>query len=158
MKKQIIFGLITILIYTVSCRSSEVVIPTDSLPDAIKNYIATNYGGYTIDEAQRDTLCNGMTGIEVELEKRGAAEIALFFNTENAFIQKEEEINYRDLPSSVKAFISTNFNNYNTDDEADKITLANGTIQYEVELKEKTTKVEKDVVINSDGTLKICER
>ena len=41
--------------------------------------------------------------------------------------------------------------------KAEKITLADGTIQYEVDLKEKTTKIEKEVLINAEGTSKICE-
>ena len=133
-------------------------IPIDSLPVAVKTYISTNYAGYTIDEAQKDTLCNGTAGIEVELEKRNADDLTLFFSNENVFILKEEEIKYSALPTAVQTFIATNYPNYNLPKDADKITLSNGTVQYEIDIKEKTTKVEKEVITNADGTLKICER
>ncbi len=129
-----------------------------TLPAAVVSYINTNYASYTIDEAQKDTLCNGTVGIEVALEKKSADDIELFFNNENAYILKEEEIKYSALPANVQAFFSTNYPNYKLPKDAEKITLANGTVQYEVDLEEKTTKIEKEVATNADGSAKICER
>ena len=74
------------------------------------------------------------------------------------FVLKEAEIKYRDLPTAVQSYITTNYPNFKLPEEADKITLANNTIQYEVDIKEKTTKIEKEIVINSDGTSTICAR
>ena len=157
MKKQDLFVLGISIILFASCNRELGEIAITGLPTAITNYVKTNYTDYTIDEAQKDTLCNGIAGIEVELEKKGAADISLFFNNENAFILKEEDIKYSTLPTNVSAFISNNYPNYEMPKKAEKITLADGTIQYEVDLKEKTTKIEKEVLINAEGTSKICE-
>ena len=158
MKKQIFFALALSLTFLASCNRELSEINITSLPTPITTYIAINYPGYHLDEAQKDTLCNGTAGIEVELEKKGAEDISLFFNNENVFVLKEAEIKYRDLPTAVQSYITTNYPNFKLPEEADKITLANNTIQYEVDIKEKTTKIEKEIVINSDGTSKICAR
>ena len=139
-------------------ENAENTIDIKTLPAAIVTYINTNYAGYTIDEAQKDTLCNGMAGVGIALEKKNAEDVELFFSSENAYILKEEEINYSALPTNVQAFFSTNYPNYNLPKEAEKITLANGTVQFEVDLKEKTTKVEKEVTTNFEGSVKVCER
>ena len=160
MKKLSLF--ITVISFTlfIACEkeSNENSVDIATLPAAITTYISTNYADYKIDEAQKDTLCNGTAGIEVELEKRNADDVTLFFSNENTFILKEEEVKYNTLPTAVQTFFSSNYPNYNLPKDADKITLANGTIQYEIDIKEKTTKVEKEVITNADGTLKICER
>ncbi len=159
--KNLILGIAAIsLTGLLACHkeSNENSINIATLPAAITTYISTNYADYKIDEAQKDTLCNGTAGIEVELEKKNSDDITLFFSNENTFILKEEEIKYSALPTAVQTFFSTNYPNYNLPKDADKITLANGTVQYEVDIKEKTTKVEKEVITNADGNAKICER
>ena len=160
--KNIIIITITLLSanHFTSCdkENDEHGIDIKTLPAAVVTYINTNFAGYTIDEAQKDTLCNGTVGIEVALEKKNADDIELFFNNENTYILKEEEIKYSALPASVHAFFSTNYPNYKLPKDAEKITLANGTVQYEVDLEEKTTKKAKEAVTNADGSAKICER
>ena len=83
-----------------------------TLPAAITSYVNTNYAGYTIDEAKKDTLCGGMSGIEIELEKRNVEDLTLFFSNENAYILKEENLKFTDLPVSVQVFFSINYPNY----------------------------------------------
>ena len=158
MKKQMLFTLAITLVFLTSCHREIGEMAISTLPPAITTYIATNYAGYKIDEAQKDTLCNGTVGVEVELEKKGAEDISLFFNNENAFILKEQKIKYGDLPTAVQAFITSQYANYELPKESEKITLSDGTVQYEVDIKEKTTKLEKEVLINAQGTSKICER
>lgn len=160
MKKLSLFITVISFTFLVACEkeSNENSINIASLPAAITNYINTNYADYSIDEAQKDTLCDGTAGIEVELKKKNSEDITLFFSKENTFILKEEEIQYNALPTAVQTFFSSNYPNYNLPKDADKITLANGNVQYEIDIKEKTTKVEKEVITNSDGTSKICER
>ena len=160
MKKLSLFITVISFTFLVACEkeSNENSINIASLPAAITNYINTNYADYSIDEAQKDTLCDGTAGIEVELKKKNSEDITLFFSKENTFILKEEEIKYSALPPAVQTFFSSNYPNYNLPKDADKITLANGNVQYEIDIKEKTTKVEKEVITNSDGTSKICER
>ena len=160
MKKLSLFVVVICLLSLIACEKegNENSIDITTLPTAITNYISTNYADYKIDEAQKDTLCNGTAGIEVELEKKNSNDISLFFSNENTFVLKEEEIKYNTLPIAVQTFFSSNYSNYELPKDADKITLANGTVQYEVDIKEKTSKIEKEVTTNFDGTLKICER
>jgi Putative beta-lactamase-inhibitor-like, PepSY-like len=160
MKKSALLMMACSITFFIACDKktdiSEVNIT--ALPSAIITYVNTNYVGYTIEEVENDTLCDGTIGIELELEKQNAEDISLFFSNENIFILKEEEIKYNTLPTGVQTFFSTNYPNYKLPEDADKITLANGTVQYEVDIKEKTTKIEKEVITNLDGTAKICER
>jgi hypothetical protein len=160
MKKMAIFTLVLCTVFFTACdkNKDDSGIDIATLPAAITSYVNTNYTGYTIEEAQKDTLCSGMAGIEIELEKRNSEDITLFFSNENAYILKEEDLKYSALPANVQAFFSTNYPNYELPKEAEKTTLANGTTQFEVDLKEKTTKIEKEVTTNFEGSLKVCER
>ena len=159
MKNLIVFAMSLSMIHFMACdKENNDSIDIATLPAAITTYVNTHFAGYTIDEAQKDTLCNGMAGIELALEKNNTNDIELFFSNENAFILKEEDLKFSALPANVQSFFSTNYPNYESPKEAEKITLANGTVQYEADIKEKTTKVEKEVTTNLEGTVKICER
>lgn len=126
---------------------------TITLPDAVSNYITTNYPNYTIEESEYDRTCDSTEIIEVELEM-GNNEIELTFDTEGNFLYAELEIDSANLPTAVSGSITTNFPNYTLDDEAEELTLADGSMQYEVELE--GTNDELEVLFAADGTV-LCQ-
>ena len=126
----------------------------DSLPTTALNYITTNYPNYTIDEAEYDMTCDSTMVIEVEIES-GNSEIELTFDMNGNFLYSTVEINSASLPTAVSNSIVTNFPNYTLeDDEADELTMADGTTRYEVELESMQDELE--VLFAADGTV-ICQ-
>lgn len=123
------------------------------LPAAVKTYLDANYPGFKIDESEQETLCTGTSVYEVELEGPGDQEIELTFDTEGNLLFTETEIPASQLPSSVTGSISANYPGYSIE-EAERLDLAGGGNQYEVELKKGSSHLE--VLFAADGT-KICE-
>ena len=127
----------------------------DSLPTTALNYITTNYPNYTIDDAEYDMTCDSTMVIEVEIES-GNSELELTFDISGNFLYSTVEINSTSLPTAVSNSIATNFPNYTLDDdEADELTMADGTSRYEVELESMQDELE--VLFAADGTV-ICQK
>jgi len=124
-----------------------------TLPTSIADYINTNYPNYTIEDMDNDIDCDGTSIIEVELEN-GNDEIELVFDTENNLLYIATEIRTSNLPTAVTDSIAANFPNYFLDDEADELTMADGSTRYEVELEDSQNDLE--VLFAADGTL-ICQ-
>ena len=132
------------------CQDDE---QTIELPTTIQNYLSTNYPNYEIEESERDTLCTGTAVYEVELEGPKDKEVELTFDTEGNLLFTETEIKTSELPSAVSGSISSKYAGY-TVKEAERLDRADGTTQYEVELKKDKTYLE--VLFAADGTV-ICE-
>ena len=124
-----------------------------TLPTSIADYINTNYPNYTIEDMDNDIDCDGTSIIEVELEN-GNDEIELVFDTENNLLYIATEIRTSNLPTAVTDSIAANFPNNFLDDEADELTMADGSTRYEVELEGSQNDLE--VLFAADGTL-ICQ-
>lgn len=130
-------------------------INTSLLSTSAMDYITANYPNYVIDDVDNDIDCNGTSIIEIEL-KAGFNEIELVFDTEDNFLYEVSEIRASDLPTAVTNSIATNFPNYILDDnEADKLTMADGSLRYEVELE--SVQDDLEVVFGADGTV-ICQQ
>ncbi|MFN0216621.1 MAG: PepSY-like domain-containing protein [Saprospiraceae bacterium] len=127
-------------------------VPVKDLPQAIKAYVEANYPGYALDEAEKETDCSGLTVYDVEIEQGEENEIELTFDADGNFLYSEAEIAAVDLPAAVANGIATNYAGFTTE-EADKLTLADGSTRYEVELKKGKTV--KEVLFDSEGTV-IC--
>ncbi|MBI5914285.1 MAG: PepSY-like domain-containing protein [Bacteroidetes bacterium] len=126
---------------------------TIQLPESIQAYLDANYSGAEIEESEQDTLCTGTVVYEVKLEVKDNEEADLTFSTEGALLFTENEIPANQLPTTVTAAISANYAGFSTE-EAERLDLAVGGNQYEVELKNGA--VVKSVLFNADGTV-VCE-
>lgn len=126
---------------------------TIPLPAAIQNYLNANYPGAEIEESETDTLCTGTAVYEVEVEVSDDNEVDLTFDTEGNLLFTETEIPANQLPAAVTSAISAGYAGFILQ-EAERLDLAGGGNQYEVELKNGQTKLE--VLFAADGT-KICE-
>lgn len=123
------------------------------LPQSVQDYISSNYPDYSIDESEMDTSCTGTTIYEVEIEGSNDDELELTFDSEGTFLYSESEIESSELPSAVTTSISNNYSSYSTE-EAERLDMADGSLQYEAELKDGSTTLE--VLFDADGTV-ICE-
>jgi uncharacterized membrane protein YkoI len=150
--KQILFLAVTITFCSFSgCEEEESLI---TLPNSITNYITTNYSTYTIEESELEITCDSTDVYEVELED-GRDEVEFVFDMEGNLLYSETEIKDSDLPTAVSSSITTNFANYISDNEAYQMNMADGSIQYEVELENGTAELE--VIFAADGTV-LCQR
>ena len=124
-----------------------------SLPTAVQQYIDANYQGYEAEEAENETLCDGKTVLEVEIEGPNDQEIDLTFDAEYNFLFSKQEIAVNQLPAAVSGSIAALYAGYNVK-EAEKVTMANDSVRYEVEVKKAGTAL--DVLFDAGGE-KICE-
>lgn len=122
------------------------------LPPAIQSFLDENYAGYQVEEAELETLCTGEEVYEIELED-GNDEFEIAVSTEGVLVFTEYEISKNDLPAAVSDNLTVAYPG-GAIKEAERIELADGTLQYEVEIKQAGTSL--DVLLQSDGTV-ICE-
>jgi len=69
---------------------SETEIGTGELPAAVTNSIASNYAGYSTDEADKLNMADGSTRFAVELEK-GKTDKEVLFDSEGTVICEQDE-------------------------------------------------------------------
>ena len=132
-------------------------VPSDSISTAIKNYISTNFAGYTVKHAETDSLCSAGGVTEVVLSKQGSAHLKLYFETNGGiYLMQGSRILSSDLPQAVKDAVSSHYPEYILTEKSEKYTLAdNYTIEYFVFLSMGQTK--KHAIIKEDGTL-VCDQ
>ncbi len=126
----------------------------DNLPQNIKDYVASNYKEYKITDATSDPLCEGGDAIDVSIQKDEKTTLSLIFKPDGTYIQKEEDISYYNAPQKVKETIKTKYGSYNASDQIEKLTLADNTTQYLIDIDKDT--VSKEVILTSDGQI-VCE-
>lgn len=124
------------------------------LPENIQSYIASNYADYSIDESEQESLCDGTDAFEIELENSNDDEIELTFDAEGNFLYSETEIEVSELPEAVVSGINSAYNSPMIK-EAERLNMADDSVQYEVEVKNGSTKLE--VLVATDGSI-ICEQ
>ena len=150
--KQLILLLLSISLISYSCDDDDDHQLID-LPQAIQDYLANNFPNHEIEESAEETLCDGTAVIEVELETDDEEEIELVFSNEEVLLYAESEIENVELPSEITNSVSQNYPNH-TLKEASKLDVADGSTQYEVEVKQGDTTL--DVLMSSDGMV-LCE-
>jgi len=151
--KKILFltsPILAIMLVFATCKDDEQMI---ELSANIKNFISTHYGSYEIEASEQDTLCNGATVYEVELEGSNDAEIDLVFDTEGNLLYTETEINKNQLPAAVTSGIQTKYAGYSIQ-EVSRLEGTDNAVRYEVELKHGSGKLE--ALFAEDGTF-VCE-
>ncbi len=135
-------------------RHSGSEISIDSLGAEINAYISTNYSGYTVIHADKDTLCEGaVTDVMVVLSS--AQPVKLVFDAANAFLLKAERYEYSSVPSVVSDAVSAYYSAYTVMKKCELYTLADATLKYKVHLKSIDSR--KTVTFNADGTVS-CEK
>lgn len=135
----------------------DIEIPAE-LQALVDAYLATNFEGYTLKDGDLDTLCNGTPAVEAVLVDVDSNEIHAYFamDLNITLLQTETEITAQDLPTTLNDALAVNYTDYTLETEAYRIELADGTVQYEVELKNTSTDAELTLIMTADGTL-VCE-
>ena len=131
-------------------------IPIDSLSSVITGYITAHFSGYTIMHAEYDSLCVEGIVTEVIIDKKDSVPpLKLVFNGAGIFLFQASRIQYADVPQAIKDYITANYATYEVCNGAEKLTLADNSLQYIVYLRQDRLRV--SVRITADGTL-ICTR
>ncbi|MDD2476835.1 MAG: hypothetical protein PHI32_13120, partial [Dysgonamonadaceae bacterium] len=126
----------------------------NSLPQSVNLFVADNYGGYKIEGAAHDPMCNGDDAIDVAITKVGSKPLSLIFTPQGTFIQQEEDVNIEIAPSNVMKVLKTKYADYTADQQIEKLTLADKSEQYLVDLSKNG--VNKEVIFDAKGNV-VCE-
>lgn len=127
------------------------------VPGSVSNYVSTNYPGYRISSAHNEDLCDHSIVLKVELEDGPGPDIDLYFKLSGEFLFAAIEISPANLPSAVKAAITSRFPGLDIeDDETERYEFPNGTIQYKVEL-ERDSGSDIEVVFSANGDI-VCRK
>jgi len=136
---------------------STIIVPFDShiaiadLPATVKPFVEQKFPGYHIKTASPDPLCDGSPAIDVVIVKKGMPRFSLIFKPDGTFVQKEEDVPISSAPQAVLNAFKKNFTGYKAAKEIEKLTLADNTTQYLLDIsKGKST---KEAIFSSDGTL-----
>ncbi len=130
-------------------------IPVDSLPAAITSYISTNFPNDTIIGARPDSTCQFGKVIQVFITQNTSKPSKLVFDANNVYIYTAERVLYTTASQTVLDTVSSVYGTYKVRRAAEKLTLSNSNIEYNVFLN--LNRAKKMVTIKDDGTI-VCER
>jgi hypothetical protein len=130
-------------------------VTVNNLPENIKKYIAANYPGYQVNSAMSDPLCQGGDAIDVGLINSAQPNMSLIFKPDGTYIQKETDVPLNTAPAKVKEVMKTSYSSYKASDPIEKITLADNTTQYLIDITKAA--VTKEVTLSAEGVV-VCER
>jgi len=140
-------------------RGEIVELDYNTVPESIRNYVATNYTWATVERTKEDDgwieveLTNGTDLIFEtdwsfrEIEKKHWKKKGKWKHKHHDFDRDKDDINLDDIPQNIKDYVSTNYS-WLTIEEAEK--EEDGSI--EVELSDDT-----ELIFNADGTFKEIE-
>ncbi|MFM9948547.1 MAG: PepSY-like domain-containing protein [Saprospiraceae bacterium] len=152
MKKIIFFLPALLLVLCFQCEDDDIAL--SDLPEFVQSYIQQNHPGAEIEEVETDTLCTGEAVLEVEIEVSEDVESELVFSAEGTLLFTASEIQTNELPAAVTSAIASQFAGHTTK-EAERLDLSDGSVQYEVELKNSSQTIE--ALFSADGEL-ICSQ
>lgn len=130
-------------------------ITLDKLPAGVKEFVTNNYAGYKMIKAASDPLCQGGDAVDVAVTKPGAPNLSLIFKPDGSFVQQEEDVPMKTAPDKVRDAIAAKYADYKAGEQIEKLTLADKTVQYLVDLNKGTAT--KEVILSKEGVI-VCER
>jgi hypothetical protein len=126
----------------------------DSLLPGAQAYIDSNFAGYTVVGARRDTTCQNGAVINVMISNKSfTGPVKVTFDLAGNFLMSSVRYAYANAPQLVKDYITNNYAGYNVRNKAEQSTLANATIQYNVFVADTLNRYL--VTVKDDGTL-VC--
>ncbi|MDZ4680393.1 MAG: PepSY-like domain-containing protein [Saprospiraceae bacterium] len=152
MKKTIFFLPALLLLLCFQCEDDDIALA--DLPEFVQSYLQQNHPGAEIEEVETDTLCTGQAVLEVVIEVSEDVELELVFSAEENLLFTASEIRTSELPTAVTSAIASQFSGATTK-EAERLDGADGSVQYEVELKNGS--VVLDALFSADGEF-ICSK
>lgn len=110
------------------------------IPEKVIKTVQNLYPEIRKPEWEKD---NEMYEVEFELNEK---EISLKMNGNGDVVEREEEIEFRELPTPIHEFLKSNYQSVKID-EVSKVTLLEGTTMYEIEMKDQ------DLLFDSQGNI-----
>ncbi len=123
MNKHILTGVILLVLLPV------VSIGQTAVMDQIRSTVADKYPGFTVDETEKETWCNGEMLLEVEIEKgeeENEEEMTLLFSTDGKIRYREDSIDPSQLPNVVVEAFRKACPDCGDPREADQLTALDG--------------------------------
>lgn len=121
MKQILMCAIASLLIFPAMAQ----LVDAASVPSEVKNSFAKQYPG----NQGKWELENGKYEVSF---KQGDNNMSMLIEPNGSIAQTEMEIKVADLPSAAKAYVKQYYRKYI--DQASKITMADGTINYEAEV------------------------
>lgn len=129
-------------------------IALNQLPPNVITYVAKNHFGYEIKNAEHDPLCSGGDAIDLVITKKNSPTYSLIFLPDGTYVQLEEDVDISKAPTKVLEVIETKYSGYQIAPQIEKLTLANNTTQYLLDITKD--KITKEVIFTTDGIV-VCE-
>lgn len=137
-----------------------------AIPPAALTWLQTNFPNMQY-EAEADTLCGGTAVVAVDVDNGQDNQQdgehnthddgpKVLFQPDGTYLATETEMAYPDLPQSVKDAVTAAFPGATTDNDAAKIEYADGTLHYEVSVKQPDG-AHLEVTFDAAGAL-LCQQ
>ena len=146
---------------SVTNGSSETVITASQLPAAATTYLTTNFPGYVLVRAEKETSSTGVVRYEVKFTANGTTREA-YFDAAGTLIKVEAKnegksgssnevsVTASQLPAAALTYLTTTFPGY-VFVKAEKETSSAGIIRYEVKITVNGAK--KEIKFDANGAL-----
>lgn len=121
------------------------------LPEAVQDFLATNYTGYEVESVDQEDICDDQPVYELELEDGPGPDLELYFDLDWAFLFAATEVTADELPAAVLATIAADYSDYEIEDEVERWDWADGSVSFAVDLEEDEDDLE--VVFFADGSI-----
>lgn len=126
----------------------------NNLPANVKRFVQRNYPGYIIAIAVSAPLCGVGDAVDVAITKIGTPDLLLIFKQDGSFVQQEQDAPLHTAPPSIEQTLKFKYANYTAGDQMEKLTLADNTQEYLVDLNKGAKS--KEVVFDTNGIV-VCE-
>ncbi len=125
-----------------------------NLPPNVQGFVRKNYPGYLITIAVAATLCGVGDAVDVAITKIGSPDLSLIFKPDGTFVLQEQEVSLNTAPHAIIQTLKAKYPFYSPESQIKKLTLADNTVDYRVELKKRAKS--KEVTLDTSGIV-ICE-
>ncbi len=121
-------------------------------PDAVQKTFTAQVGKGTIIEAEKETGKDGKSVFEAKIKTAEGKDGEIVVTADGALIQNEAEVLLKDCPAAVQAGLQGAVKD-GAIVKVEKITKADGTVQYEADIRKKdgAEEEEMEAVVAADG-------
>lgn len=131
------------------------IIPVDSLPLAIVNYVSSTFPTDSIIGARLDSTCQYGKGISVLVSSTSSRPKKLFFDLNNTFLYSAERVAFTTASQAVQDTIASTYPTYRIRRAAERLVMANAAVEYNVFLNLNRARLV--VTVQEDGTI-VCTK
>jgi hypothetical protein len=126
----------------------------NNLPSNVKGFVQTNYPGYLIIIVVGVSLCGGGDAVDAVISKIGSPDLSLIFKPDGSFVQQQQDVPIHTAPIAIIQTLKARYSDYKTPGQIEKLTLADNTEEYLIDLSRGAKS--KEVIFATNGMV-ICE-